>query len=65
MKFNEARGGCGVRRDVGPRAGQADGALHAVLHIGHADVADEPTAAAVPGDGEAGGVRLEEYLIVT
>jgi len=36
------------------RAGQIGGALQAVRQIGHAGVADEPTAAAVPGDGEAG-----------
>ena len=54
MEFNEAGGGHDVRGAVGPRAGQIGGALQAVCQIGHAGVADEPTAAAVLGDGEAG-----------
>src|SRR5262245_29272677 len=35
VKFDEAGGGRGVRGEVGPRAGQAGGALQSVGDIGH------------------------------
>jgi hypothetical protein len=47
MIFDEAGGGRGVRGEVGPRTGQAGGALEVVDDIERDGVADEQTARVV------------------
>ena len=45
MKFDEAGGGCGVRGEVGPGAGDVRGALQAAGDIQRAGDADEKAVA--------------------